>query len=121
MKLPSIITTLLAASLVFVASSVEAKDPPAFLGQPHINGALKHLNAAKEKVSTDATGALNELEAAHNALAHATHDKGTYQNIARQLTDQATQYLQKGEVDKGVHKIDEAIAIVNRGGQTGDR
>ena len=120
MKLPSVIFTLLAAFLVFVASSVEAKDPPAFPGQPHLNGALKHLNAAKEKVSTDATGALNELEAAHNALAHAIHNKGTYQNMARELTDQATEHLQKGEVEKAAHKIDEAIATVNRGGQTGD-
>ena len=119
MKLPSIIAVLFTASLLCVAPSVQAKEPPPHPGQPHLNGALKHLNAAKEKASSDAPGALNELQAAATTLAHANHNKGTYQNIARQLTDQATEYLQKGDVDKAVHKIDEAIAAVNRGGETG--
>jgi hypothetical protein len=121
MKLPSIVTTaLLAVSLLFVASSVQAGDPPAFPGQPHINAALKHLNAAKEKAPTDAAGALGDLQAAHGDLSHAIKNKGTHQTIARQLTDQATQYLQKGDADKAVHKIDEAITSVNRAGETGE-
>ncbi len=122
MKLPSVIASLLAASLVFVAASGEANDnPPPFPGQPRINSALKHLNTAKEKVATDAAGSLSELDAAHRELAHAGHNKGTYQTIARQLTDQATQYLQKGEADKAAHKIEEAITNTNRAGETGER
>lgn len=119
MKLPSIITVLLAVSLAFVGSFVEAKDP-AFPGQPIINGALKHLNAAKEKVSTDASGALSELAEAHNSMSHAIKKKGTFQPIARQLIDQATEYLQKGDVEKAAHKIDEAITAVTRAGETGE-
>ena len=65
---------------------VEAKDPPPFPGEPHLNEALKHLNAAKEKVSTDTPGALAELQAVADTLAHAIHNKGTYQGIARQFT-----------------------------------
>jgi hypothetical protein len=120
MKLLSVTAILLTASLVFVASSVEAKDPPAFPGQPRMNNALKHLTSAKEKVSTDTPGALADLETARGALTHAVHDKGTYQVIARQQTDQAIEYLQHGDTDKAAHKIDEAIASVNQGGQTGD-
>ncbi|MEI9892933.1 MAG: hypothetical protein WDN28_03205 [Chthoniobacter sp.] len=120
MKLPSVVTTLLSASLLFVATSGEANDPPTFPGQPHINSALKHLTSAREKAPTDAPGALGELAAASGELARASKNKGTYKNIARQLTDQATQYLQKGEPDKAVHKIDEAIANTNRAGETGD-
>lgn len=120
MKIPSMVNTLLAASLLFVVTSAEAGDPPPFPGQPHINSALKHLNAAKGKAPTDAASALSELEAAHGELMHAIHNKGTYQTIARQLTDQATQDLQKGDADKALHKIDEALVSVNRAGQTGE-
>ena len=120
MKLPSLITVLLAMALVLAGFSVEAKDPPAFPGQPHINNALKHLNAAKEKVDTDVNGALSELEAARSTLAHAIKNKGTYQPIARQLTEQAVQYLQGGDKEKASHKIDEAIATVTKAGETGD-
>jgi hypothetical protein len=121
MKTPSLITIiLLAAALVFAGFSVVAKDPPPFPGQPHINAALKHLNAAKDKVGTDQTGALTELEAARTTLNHAIHNKGTYQTIARQLTDQAVQYLQGGDTEKAAHKIDEAIETVTRGGDTGN-
>lgn len=120
MKLPTVITTLLATSLVLVSSSLEAKDPPPFPGQPSVNAALRHLNGAKEKMATDATGALSDLDAARTDLSHAIHNKGTYQTIARQLTEQALQYLKKGDVEKAGHKIEEAIATVSRGGQTGD-
>jgi VIT1/CCC1 family predicted Fe2+/Mn2+ transporter len=120
MKIQSIIAALLAAVFVFTGSSVIAKDPPAFPGQPHLNAALKHLTAAKEKVATDATASLGDLESAKGDLSHAIHNKGTYQTIARQLTEQAKQYLEKGDVDKATHKIDEAIQNVNRAGQTGD-
>ena len=120
MKLPSFITLLLAAALACVASSsVAADDAPAYPGQPNINGALKHLSAAKEKAPTDAAGAIAELAEASDFLSHAIHNKGTYVTIARQLTEQATQHMKKGEPDKAVHKIDEAIANVNRAGQTG--
>jgi len=47
-------------------------------------------------------------------------DKGTYQTIARQLTEQAKQYLQKGDTEKATHKIEEAIQNVTRAGQTGE-
>lgn len=119
MKLSSIIPILLAVFFAFVGST-EAKNPPPFPGQPHLNTALRHLNAAKEKVATDASGALAELESAHTALSHASHNKGTYQNIARQLTEQAKQYLEKGDADKAAHKINEAIENVNQAAQTGD-
>src|SRR5258708_37361359 len=114
MKFPSVITALLAVLLAFIASSTEAKDPPPFPGQPKLNAALRHLTAAKEKVATDASGALAELESAHTSLGHAIHNKGTYQNIARQLTEQAKQYLEKGDADKAAHKINEAIENVNQ-------
>jgi hypothetical protein len=122
MKLPSIIATLLTACLLlFIASSsMEAKDPPAFPGQPRMNGALRHLNAAKDKAPTDAPGAIDELQAAAGTLSHAKRNKGTYSNIARQLTDEATEYLKKGDVEKAVQKINEAITAVDRGGDTGD-
>lgn len=120
MKTQSVIATLLAAFLLFVGSSLMAKDPPPFPGQPSLNAALKHLNGAKEKVASDANGALADLESAHTDLGHAIHNKGTYQTIARQLTEQAKQYLQKGDADKAAHKIDEAIQNVTRAGQTGD-
>jgi hypothetical protein len=120
MKLPSVIAILIAAFFAFVASPVEAKEPPPFPGQPHLNAALKHLTAAKAKAASDANDALNELEAAGIALAHAIHDKGTYQNIARERTAQAKEYMQSGDVEKAVHKIDEAIDAVNHGGDTGD-
>jgi hypothetical protein len=120
MKLPALITVLLTAAMFLVGlSSVEAKDP-AFPGQPHINGALKHLTAAKDKVGTDTTGALTELEAARSTLSHAVKNKGTYQPIARQFTEQAIQYLQSGDTEKAGHKIDEAIATVTKAGETGD-
>jgi tetratricopeptide (TPR) repeat protein len=119
MKLPAILTALVAAFFIFVGSSAEAGDP-AFPGQPKINTALKHLNAAKEKVPTDANGALGELQEAHNSVAHAIRKKGTYQTIARELIDQATDYLQKGNTDKAAHKIDEAIAAVTKAGETGE-
>jgi tetratricopeptide (TPR) repeat protein len=118
MKLPSIIAIFLSAFL-FAASSALAGNPPAFPGQPHINGALKHLHAAKEKASTDAPGALNELEAAGETLSHAIRNKGTFQNIAREYTTHASEYLKKGDVDKAVHNIDEAIAAVEKAGGTG--
>jgi len=79
MKLPSFITLLLAAALACVASSsVAADDAPAYPGQPNINGALKHLSAAKEKAPTDAAGAIAELAEASDFLSHAIHNKGTY-------------------------------------------
>ncbi|HEY3898306.1 MAG TPA: hypothetical protein VGM54_06820 [Chthoniobacter sp.] len=120
MKLPSLIIVLLAVVLVLAGPSLEAKDPPPFPGQPRINTALRHLNAAKDKVGTDATAALTELEAARTALSHAIHNKGTYQPIARQLTEQALQYLQGGDKEKAAHKIDEAIETVTKAGDTGD-
>jgi hypothetical protein len=119
MKLPSIITTiLLSASILFVTASAKA-EPPAFPGQPHINSALRHLNSAKEKAPTDAPGALSELDAAHHDLAHAIKNKGTYQTIARQLTEEATRNLKAGDVEKAVHKIDEAIENATHAGETG--
>ncbi len=120
MKIQSLLAALLAALLVFAGTSLLAKDPPPFPGQPSLNAALKHLTAAKEKVATDATAALGDLESARTDLSHAIHNKGTYQTIARQLTEQAKQYLAKGDVDKASHKIEEAIQNVNRAGQTGD-
>jgi hypothetical protein len=120
MKLPSLIATiLLAAAFVVAGLSFEAKAEPAFPGQPHMNNALKHLKAAKDKVGTDTTGALSALEEAHVALSHASKNKGTYQTIARQLTEQAEQYLKSGDTEKAAHKIDEAIETVNHGGETG--
>ena len=102
MKLPSIITVVLAAALVFVASSVQA-DPPPFPGQPKINGALKNLQQAKDKATGDSAGALNNLHAAEMAMAHASHNKGTFQNIAKGLIEQAEHYLGNGEIDKALH------------------
>jgi hypothetical protein len=120
MKIQNLITIiLLAATLVIAGLSLEAKAEPAFPGQPRINNALKHLNAAKSKVGTDTTGALSDLEEARIALGHAVKNKGTYQTIARQLTEQAVQYLKGGDTEKAAHKIDEAIDTVNRGGETG--
>ncbi|HSI16063.1 MAG TPA: hypothetical protein VK961_28700 [Chthoniobacter sp.] len=120
MKSPSILVALLAAFLVITGASLLAKEPPAFPGQPHLNAALKHLTSAKEKVANDATAALGDLESARTDLSHAIHNKGTFQTIARQLTEQAKQYLEKGDADKASHKIEEAIQNVNRAGQTGD-
>ena len=119
MKLPSIITLLLAASLVIFTASVQAGDPPPFAGEPHINTALKHLNAAKEKASTDAPGALTELDGAAESLAHASKNKGTYKNIAREYTASAIEYMKKGDVEKALHKIDEAIKAANDAGVLG--
>lgn len=120
MKIPSLLALLLAALFAFAGSSVIAKDPPPFPGQPHLNSALRHLNAAKEKVATDTSAALGELDGARADLNHAIHNKGTYQPIARQLTEQARQYLEKGDTEKATHKIDEAIQNVTRAGQTGE-
>jgi hypothetical protein len=120
MKIQATIAILLVALLVFAGPSLLAKDPPPFPGQPSLNAALKHLNEAKEKVPTDATAALGALESARTDLSHAIHNKGTYQTIARQLTEQAKQYLQKGDTEKATHKIDEAIQSVTRAGQTGE-
>ncbi|EDY16791.1 hypothetical protein CfE428DRAFT_5600 [Chthoniobacter flavus Ellin428] len=118
MKLSSILPVFLAVPLIFVGLSAQAE--PAFPGQPSINSALKHLTAAKEKASTDASTALSELEQAHDSLSHAIKKKGTYQPIARQLTEQATEYLRKGDLEKATHKIDEAIAAVKHAGETGE-
>jgi len=122
MKLPSFLAALFAvAALIFAAAPMlVAKDPPPFPGQPRLNEALKHLNAAKEKASTDSSAALNELQAAAGNLAHAIHNKGTYQNIARERTAQAIEYLKNGDAEKAAHKIDEAIDAVNHGGDTGE-
>lgn len=118
MKLSSTLPAFLAVSLTFVSLSVQAE--PAFPGQPSINSALKHLTEAKEKAATDASTALTELEQAHDSLSHAIKKKGTYQPIARQLTEQATEYLRKGDLEKATHKIDEAIAAVKHAGETGE-
>jgi hypothetical protein len=120
MKLPSIITVLLAASLIFVASSVQAGDPPPFPGQPKINTALKNLHEAKDKATGDSAGALNSLHAAQDAMAHAGRNKGTFQNLGKGLIEQAQRYLEKGDVDKALHKIDEAIDTVTKAGETGE-
>jgi len=119
MKLPSAITTLFAALLVLVVSDLRAEPPP-YPGQPHINAALKHLKAAKEKAADDANAALGSLDSAAGALSGAIHNKGTYQPIARQLVAEAKRELAKGEVEAALHKIDEAIENVNRAGQTGE-
>jgi hypothetical protein len=119
MKLPSVITTLAATLLLLVVSVVRA-DPPPFPGQPRINNALKQLTAAKEKADTDATAALAHLQNASTALSKASHNKGTYQTIARQLTDRATRHLEKGDAATAVHEIDEAIKAVNQAGETGE-
>jgi Tfp pilus assembly protein PilF len=121
MKLPSAITALIAALLVLAASSLWAKDPPPFPGQPNINAALKQLNAAKEKAETDASAALASLQSASTVLAKATHNKGTFQTVARQLTERATRHLEKGETATALHEIDEAIQAVNKAGETGER
>jgi hypothetical protein len=122
MKLPSLSALLILTFTLTLAigPGLLAKDPPPFPGQPHLNAALKHLGAAKEKASTDANAALNDLQAAASTLAHAIHNKGTYQNIARERTAQAIQYLQDGDAEKALHKIDEAIDAVNHGGETGE-
>jgi hypothetical protein len=119
MKLPSLITVLIAASLVFVASSVQG-DPPPFPGQPKINTALKNLRAAKDKASGDSAGAVNHLHAAEMAVAHASQNKGTFQVMAKGLIEQAESYLTKGDLEKAQHKIDEAIDAVTKAGETGD-
>ena len=121
MKLPSLIATLLAALFVFAVSPVFAKEPPPFPGQPKMNVALKHLKAAQAQAPKDTSAALASLQEAATALSKAAHNKGTYVPIARQLVEQATQYLQHNEVDKALHKIDEAIAAVDRGGETHER
>jgi hypothetical protein len=122
MKLASLLSPLLAASFVFAVSVARADDnPPAFAGQPHINEALKHLNAAKEKVATDTNAALAELHAAHGDLSHAKRKKGTYQVIAVQLTDEAAHLVEAGDKDKATRKIDEAIANTTHAGETGER
>ena len=120
MKSPSITTVLLAASLLFVASSGLAGDPPPFPGQPKINATLKNLHEAKDKATGDSAGALNNLHAAEMDVAHASHNKGTFQNLAKGLIDQAEHYLEKGDVEKAVHKIDEAIDAVTKAGEIGD-
>jgi hypothetical protein len=120
MKLPSIITVLLAASIVFAASSVRAGDPPPFPGQPRINTALKNLHDAKDKAAGDSAGALNNLHAAEMAVAHASHNKGTFQILAKGLITQAGHYLETGDLDKALHKIDEAIDAVTKAGGIGD-
>ena len=120
---PLSIPAILFFTIAFVfatAPALLAKDPPAFPGQPHLNGALKHLTAAKEKAATDANAALNDLQAAANTLSHAIHNKGTYQNIARERTEQAIHYLKNGDAENAKHKIEEAIAAVNQGGETGE-
>ena len=119
MKLPSAITTLAAALLVLFVSVLRAEPPP-FPGPPRINNALKQLTAAKEKADTDATAALAHLQNASTALAKASHNKGTYQTIARQLTDRAARHLEKGDAAAAAHEIDEAIKAVNQAGETGE-
>ena len=121
MKISSAIVTLFTVLLLFVVSARGSEVPPPYPGQPRINNALKHLNAAKATASTDANAALGSLEQASVALTHARKDKGTYQPIARQLVDEAKRHLEKGELDAALHKIDEAIANVNRAGETGER
>jgi hypothetical protein len=121
MKLPSAITTLVAALLVFVVSTLWANEPPPYPGQPHINVALKQLNAAKEKADTDKSAALANLQNAGTALAKASRNKGTFQTVARQLIDRATRNLEKGDAAAALHEIDEAIQAVNKAGETGER
>jgi len=121
MKLPSAITTLAAALLVFVVSDIGAKEPPPYPGQPRINGALKHLTAAQTQAAKDPKAALASLQEASTVLAKAKHNKGTYQNIARDLTERATRHLEKGEVDTALHEIGEAIDAVNKGGEIGEK
>lgn len=120
MKLPSALVALLTAAALS-SSVVLAGNPPEFPGQPHINGALKHLNAAKEKLATDAPTATAELQAAHSTLGHASKNKGTYQTIAKQLIGEAEMELKKGDTEKAGKKIDDAIAQVTKAGETGNK
>jgi len=119
MKLPSAIITLAAVLVVLVVSAKGGEDP-AYPGQPRINNALKHLTEAKAQAATDSNAAIASLQEAGGALSKASRNKGTYVPIARQLVDEAKRELEKGELDKASHKIDEAIDAVNKAGQTGE-
>lgn len=106
---------------VFSATAAEKPSLPHYPGQPKINVALKQLTDAQEKIATNAKEAGEHLQKATDSLEGAIKDKGSFRATAIRTTNQAIKYLEKGETEKAVHEIEEAIKATKKAGESGAR
>jgi hypothetical protein len=100
--------------LALVSSSVVATDAPPFPGQVRVNAALADMKQAKEKASTDTSAALKHMIAAHNHLNSAQQNKGSHQDLAEAVSQQAIQLLKAGNAKAALIKIDNAIDLISK-------
>lgn len=114
--------TKLVFAFSFIAAVAFADDP--FPHQPNINIALKELADAQKAIAGSGGkpgDALMHLRQAHTVLEKSSNNKGSFRATAIRLTGQAVNHLEKGETDKAVHEIAEAVEAVNKAGVAGSK
>lgn len=97
---------------------------PLYPNQPYINASLKNLDAAKAelaKSTTDYSAAIIYLQKAEISLKGAVKDKGSFRLTAIRVNSQAIKDLEKKNLPKALHNIDEAIEACHKAGKMGER
>jgi hypothetical protein len=110
--------------LPLLTTSPAADSPaasPAYPGQPKINAALKKLAQAQKLIATSLPEAIFALQDAEKSLSQASHDKGTFAQMAERLTGQAIRHLQKDDAATAYKEIDQAIDAAHKAGKTAAR
>lgn len=124
MKIYHLVATLVISYLPLVAitSAVGADAAPAaYPHQPKINAALKKLAEAQKLLASNKTEAIFALQEAETSLGRASHNKGTYVNMAERLTGQAIRHLQGDDAATAYKEIDQAIDAAHKAGKTAAR